>query len=93
MRNDCILARLGSEYLYLTVTMTAMTMMMTRKTPTTRLMMRVRWLLGLEGGALITVSVVVEEVLTIVLELLGLGVLLVAGDGEEVDVVDVEVEV
>ena len=55
--------------------------------------MRVRWLLGLEGGALITVSVVVEEVLTIVLELLGLGVLLVAGDGEEVDVVDVEVEV
>ena len=55
--------------------------------------MRVRWLLGLEGGALITVSVVVEEVLTIVLELLGLGVLVVAGDGEEVDVVDVEVEV
>ena len=55
--------------------------------------MRVRWLLGLEGGALITVSVVVEEVLTIVLELLGLEVPLVAGDGEEVDVVDVEVEV
>ena len=71
----------------MTVTMTAMTMMMTRKTPTTRLMMRVRWLLGLEGGALITVSVVVEEVLTLVVELLlGLGVLVVAGDGEEVDV-------
>ena len=69
--------------------MTAMTMMMTRKTPTTRLMMRVRWLLGLEGGALITVSVVVEEVLTLVVELLlGLGVLVVAGDGEEVDVDD-----
>ena len=69
--------------------MTAMTMMMTRKTPTTRLMMRVRWLLGLEGGALITVSVVVEEVLTIVVEqLLGLGVLVVAGDVEEVDVDD-----
>ena len=66
-----------------------MTMMMTRKTPTTRLMMRVRWLLGLEGGALITVSVVVEEVLTLVVELLlGLGVLVVAGDGEEVDVDD-----
>ena len=73
----------------MTVTMTAMTMMMTRKTPTTRLMMRVRWLLGLEGGALITVSVVVEEVLTLVVELLlGLGVLVVAGDGEEVDVDD-----
>lgn len=66
-----------------------MTMMMTRKTPTTRLMMRVRWLLGLEGGALITVSVVVEEVLTLVVELLlGLGVLVVAGAGEEVDVDD-----
>ena len=78
----------------MTVTMTAMTMMMTRKTPTTRLMMRVRWLLGLEGGALITVSVVVEEVLTIVVEqLLGLGVLVVAGAGEEVDVDEVEVEV
>ena len=74
--------------------MTAMTMMMTRKTPTTRLMMRVRWLLGLEGGALITVSVVVEEVLTIVVELLlGLGVLVVAGDGEEVDVDVDDVEV
>ena len=73
----------------MTVTMTAMTMMMTRKTPTTRLMMRVRWLLGLEGGALITVSVVVEEVLTLVVELLlGLGVLVVAGDVEEVDVDD-----
>ena len=78
----------------MTVTMTAMTMMMTRKTPTTRLMMRVRWLLGLEGGALITVSVVVEEVLTLVVELLlGLGVLVVAGAGEEVDVDEVEVEV
>ena len=76
----------------MTVTMTAMTMMMTRKTPTTRLMMRVRWLLGLEGGALITVSVVVEEVLTLVVELLlGLGVLVVAGAGEEVDVDVVEV--
>ena len=74
--------------------MTAMTMMMTRKTPTTRLMMRVRWLLGLEGGALITVSVVVEEVLTLVVELLlGLGVLVVAGDGEEVDVDVDDVEV
>ena len=71
-----------------------MTMMMTRKTPTTRLMMRVRWLLGLEGGALIMVSVVVEEVLTIVVELLlGLGVLVVAGDGEEVDVDVDDVEV
>ena len=70
-----------------------MTMMMTRKTPTTRLMTRVRWLLVSEGGALITVSVVVEEVLTLVVELLGLGVLVVAGDGEEVDVDDVEVEV
>ena len=78
----------------MTVTMTAMTMMMTRKTPTTRLMMRVRWLLGLEGGALITVSVVVEEVLTLVVELLlGLGVLVVAGDGEEVDVDVDDVEV
>ena len=76
----------------MTVTMTAMTMMMTRKTPTTRLMMRVRWLLVSEGGALITVSVVVEEVLTLVLELLlGLGVLVVAGAGEEVDVDVVEV--
>ena len=71
-----------------------MTMMMTRKTPTTRLMMRVRWLLGLEGGALITVSVVVEEVLTLVVELLlGLGVLVVAGAGEEVDVDVDDVEV
>ena len=71
-----------------------MTMMMTRKTPTTRLMMSVRWLLVSEGGALITVSVVVEEVLTIVVELLlGLGVLVVAGAGEEVDVDVDDVEV
>ena len=73
MKKDCILARLGIEYLNLTVRMTAKTMMMTRKTPTIRLTMRVRCLLGLDGaaltGALVTVLVVgvdVEVVLLVV---------------------------
>ena len=70
LKNDCILARLGSgrEYLNLTVRMTAMTMMIMRNTPTMRLMMRVRCLLGLEGAALtgVLVAVEVEVVLSVV---------------------------
>ena len=54
------------EYLNLTVMITARTMMMTRKTPTMRLTMRVRCLLALEGaaltGALVTVLVVIVDV-------------------------------
>ena len=53
--------------------MTARTMMMTRKTPTMRLTMRVRCLLGLDGAALtgalvavLVVVVVVEVVLLVV---------------------------
>lgn len=95
MKKDCILARLGIEYLNLTVRMTARTMTMTRKTPTMRLMMRVRCLLGLEGaaltGALVTVLVVFVdvEVVFLVVDVVALDVVLDVVAGVAVAVEDV----
>ena len=95
MKKDCILAKLGMEYLNLTVMITARTMMMTRKTPTMRLTMRVRCLLALEGaaltGALVTVLVVIVDVAVVffVVAVVALEVVFDVVAGISVDVEDV----